>query len=88
MGVGQANTGLTWEFEVISAVVLGGTSLSGGRGNIWGTLMGAIIVGITRNGLNILSVDPQFQQVAIGLILLGAVAIDIATRRTLADRKF
>ena len=83
----QPNMGQGFELDAIAAVVLGGTSLMGGRGSIWGTLVGALVIGILNNGFNLLSVDPYFQLVAKGLVILLAVLLDQRLRRVnTADR--
>lgn len=68
--------GLAYELDVIASVVIGGTSLSGGRGSVWGTLVGALLIAIINNGMNLLGISPYFQQVVKGLIIVGAVLID------------
>jgi ribose transport system permease protein len=75
----QPNAGMSYELDSIAAVVIGGTSLSGGRGSIWGTVQGAIIIGVLNNGLVLLNVSPFWQQVVKGLVILIAVIIDKAT---------
>ena len=72
----QPNAGVTYELDAIAAVVLGGTSLMGGRGWVFGTLIGALIIGVLNNGLNLLNVSPFFQQVVKGGVILLAVLID------------
>lgn len=72
---GAAVLGDGFELDVITATILGGTSLAGGKGNIWGSLIGAILLALIRNGLNMLGLSDEFQRLAIGLILLGALAI-------------
>ena len=72
----QPNAGLSYELDAIAAVVIGGTSLHGGRGSIWGTVTGAIIIGVLNNGLVLLNVSPFWQQVVKGLVILLAVIID------------
>jgi ribose transport system permease protein len=72
----QPNAGMSYELDAIAAVVLGGTSLSGGRGWVFGTLIGALIIGVLNNGLNLLNVSPFFQQVVKGGVILLAVLID------------
>ncbi|MEA5454881.1 ABC transporter permease [Sinomonas sp. JGH33] len=62
--------------NAITAVVIGGTSLFGGRGNIWGTLLGALIVGVFRNGLALIGLDVLYQTLAVGILVIAAVAID------------
>ncbi|KGP72377.1 ribose ABC transporter permease [Pontibacillus yanchengensis] len=72
----QPNVGVAFELDAIAAVVLGGTSLSGGRGWIFGTLVGALIIGVLNNGLNLLDVSSFFQQVVKGTVILLAVLMD------------
>jgi ribose transport system permease protein len=72
----QPNAGFSYELDAIAAVVIGGTSLSGGRGSILGTVQGAIIIGVLNNGLVLLNVSPFWQQVVKGLVILLAVIID------------
>ena len=68
--------GLGYELDSIAAVVIGGTSLSGGRGSILGTVLGCLIIGVLNNGLVLLEVSPFWQQVIKGLVILVAVAVD------------
>ncbi len=70
------NAGLTYELDSIAAVVIGGTSLSGGRGTIMGTVLGCLIIGVLNNGLVLLEVSPFWQQVIKGLVIIVAVAVD------------
>lgn len=77
----QPNAGLGYELDSIAAVVIGGTSLSGGRGSIMGTVLGCLIIGVLNNGLFLLNVSPFWQQVVKGLVILAAVAIDKANAR-------
>lgn len=72
----QPTAGTSYELDAIVAVVLGGTSLSGGRGWIVGTFIGVLIIGVLNNGLNLLGVSSFFQQVVKGLVILLAVLID------------
>ncbi|HZG73666.1 MAG TPA: ribose ABC transporter permease RbsC [Chondromyces sp.] len=72
----QPTAGTSYELDAIAAVVLGGTSLSGGRGRIVGTLIGALIIGILNNGLNLLGVSSFYQMVVKGIVILIAVLID------------
>jgi ribose transport system permease protein len=76
----QPNAGTSYELDSIAAVVIGGTSLSGGKGTIWGTVSGAIIIGVLNNGLVLLNVSPFWQQVVKGLVILMAVIIDKANK--------
>lgn len=77
----QPALGAGYEFEAITAVVIGGTSLSGGEGTILGTVIGAFIMSVLTNGLRILSVPQEWQMVVTGLILVMAVYADIIRRR-------
>lgn len=72
----QPNAGMGYELDSIAAVVIGGTSLSGGRGTILGTVLGCLIIGVLNNGLFLLDVSPFWQQVVKGFVILIAVAID------------
>ncbi|RXZ01443.1 ribose ABC transporter permease [Fictibacillus sp. S7] len=72
----QPTAGTAYELDAIAAVVLGGTSLSGGRGWIFGTLIGALIIGVLNNGLNLLNVSSFYQQVVKGGVILLAVLLD------------
>jgi len=76
VGSGDPNIGIGFELQVIAAVIIGGTSLSGGEGRILGTVIGALIIGVLSNGLNLAGVEPFWQYVAQGLVLIAAVIID------------
>jgi len=65
-----------YELDTIAAVVIGGTALSGGQGKILGTLLGALMLGILKNGLTILNVSSYFQQIIIGIVIITAVFAD------------
>jgi len=78
---GQPNAGLMYELDVIAAVVVGGTSLSGGRGSVIGTFIGSMLIGVLRNGLNLLNVESYVQQVVVGVVILLAVMVDQWRRR-------
>jgi fructose transport system permease protein len=73
--------GVTANLDSITAVVVGGTSLFGGRGSLLGTLVGALIVGVYRNGLALSGADPLWQNVAVGILIIVAVTIDQSIRR-------
>ena len=73
---GQPNAGLSYELDVIAAVVVGGTSLFGGRGSILGTFIGSVLIGVLRNGLNLLNIESYVQQVVVGVVILVAVLVD------------
>jgi ribose/xylose/arabinose/galactoside ABC-type transport system permease subunit len=73
---GQPNAGVGYELDAIAAVVIGGTSLSGGVGGIGGTVLGALLMGVINNGLDLLNVSSYYQQIVKGLIIVGAVWLD------------
>lgn len=72
----QPTAGETYELDAIAAVVLGGTSLMGGKGRIVGTLIGVLIIGVLNNGLNLVGVSSFYQQIIKGLVIVIAVLID------------
>ncbi|MDG2167461.1 MAG: substrate-binding domain-containing protein [Opitutales bacterium] len=76
LNTGTPNLGIMYELYVIAAVVVGGTSLSGGKGRIFGTLIGAFIISVLQNGMNLLGVESYTQQVVLGGVILAAVLID------------
>jgi len=73
--VSTSNLGMGFELDAIAAVIIGGTPMSGGRGTVWGTVMGAVILGIINNMLNMLGVSPYLQGTVKGLVIIGAVYI-------------
>lgn len=77
----QPSAGLGYELDTIAAVVIGGASLSGGVGSIFGTVVGVFIIGVLRNGLNLLGVSPFVQQILIGVVIAAAVTFDTIGRR-------
>jgi ribose transport system permease protein len=77
----QPTAGTMYELDAIAATVIGGTSLLGGEGTLGGALIGALIMGVLRNGLNLLNVSSFFQQVVIGAVIIGAVLIDMSLKR-------
>jgi fructose transport system permease protein len=79
--VGDPQAGQTDNLDSITAVVLGGTSLFGGRGSVIGTLIGALIVGIVRNGLQLMGVRSIYQVLITGILVILAVAVDQLARR-------
>ena len=80
-GVGDPNAGQTENLDAITAVVLGGTSLFGGRGDVLGSLIGALIVGVFRNGLTLMGVSSVYQILVTGILVILAVATDQLSRR-------
>ena len=80
-GVGDPQAGQTATLDSITAVVLGGTSLLGGRGQIVGTLIGALIVGVFRNGLQLMGVSSIYQVLITGILVIVAVSVDYLSHR-------
>jgi ribose transport system permease protein len=76
LNAGYPRAGELYELDAVAAVVVGGTSLFGGRGSIWGTLAGAFFIGILNNGLNLYNVSPYDQMIAKGAVLLAATSLD------------
>ncbi len=76
MNSGQPNAGQMYELDVIAAVVVGGTSLFGGRGSVVGTFIGAMLIGVLRNGLNLMNVSSYVQMILLGVVILSAVLLD------------
>lgn len=81
LGSAQPATGQGYELQAIAAVVIGGTSLSGGRGSLVGTVIGALIISVLNNGLQITSVPQEWQNVILGSVIVAAVYADQARRR-------
>lgn len=73
IAVAEPIAGMNYEMDAIAVVVMGGTSMDGGKGNILGTILGALLLGIVRNGLNLLGVDANYQQLFIGLIIMISI---------------
>ena len=78
---GQPSVGVGYELEAIAAVVIGGTSLAGGIGTIGGTVIGAFIMGVLKNGLNLMGVSQFWQMVAMGIVVVAAVYLDNLRKR-------
>ncbi len=78
---GSPTYGVSYELYVIAAVVVGGASLGGGEGRIFGTLIGALIIGVIQNGMNLTGVESYTQKVVLGFVILGAVLLDMLKRR-------
>lgn len=84
--VGRVNSafplaGLSYELDAIAAVIIGGASFFGGVGTVWGTLIGAMIIAVLRNGLNLLNVPADFQMAVIGIVIIAAVYVDVLRQR-------
>lgn len=78
---GFPNAGVGYELDAIAAVIIGGASFSGGSGTIGGTAIGVLLIAVLRNGLVLLNVPTEWQTVAIGLVIIGAVSIDILRQK-------
>jgi ribose/xylose/arabinose/galactoside ABC-type transport system permease subunit len=83
LGAGVPNSGLQYELDVIAAVIVGGTSLVGGRGSVVLTFFGAIFIGVLNNGLNLAGVDPYTQKIVLGVVILLAVLADQFKKQTI-----
>jgi len=83
---GSPTYGLTYELYVIAAVVVGGTSLSGGEGRIFGTLIGAFIIAVIQNGMNLTNVESYTQKVVLGLVILAAVLLDRIKQQGMVEK--
>lgn len=81
LGVGQPNMADGVEFDAMTAVVIGGTSMSGGTGTIYGTVIGSLFMGVLGNMLNILGVDAYYQQIVRGVIITAAICLDAVSKR-------
>jgi len=75
--VSTSNTGMGFELDAIAAVIVGGTTMTGGRGTVWGTICGAFILGIINNMLNMIGISPYLQGTVKGIVILGAVYIQM-----------
>jgi ribose/xylose/arabinose/galactoside ABC-type transport system permease subunit len=73
---GQPNAGVGYELDAIAACVIGGTSLNGGSGGVGGTILGALLMGVINNGLDLLNVSSYYQQIVKGVIIVAAVCLD------------
>jgi len=76
LNAAESIAGMGYELDVIAAVVIGGTSLMGGRGGVWGTLVGALLIGTINNGMNLLQISAYYQSVVKGGIIVSAVLLD------------
>ncbi len=83
----QSTAGLDYEMDAIASCVIGGTSLLGGSGSVWGTFVGAIIMIVIRNGLNLLNVSSNLQKLVIGIVILLAVLADAFRNGTVSRKK-
>jgi ribose transport system permease protein len=81
LGSGQPSAGLNFEMDCITAAVVGGTSMSGGKGKISGTIVGVLLLGVLTNGMTLLDINTYWQQVIKGMIIVVAVLIDTTTKK-------
>jgi ribose transport system permease protein len=78
---GAPTFGALAELDAIAAVVIGGASFLGGRGNVGNAIVGALMIGVIRNGMNLLNVDAFFQPIVIGVVIVLAVELDVVRNR-------
>ncbi|MFD1716025.1 ABC transporter permease [Amnibacterium flavum] len=81
VATGQANVGASLALGSVAAIVVGGTSMLGGEGAVWRTVLGVLLLALISNGFNLMQVDPMFQQIVEGVIILLAVGVDAWARR-------
>lgn len=77
----NANAGMTYDNDAIAACIIGGASFTGGKGTIWGTLIGALLMAVIRNGLNLLGAQNDIQYIVIGTVIVTAVTIDVVRNK-------
>jgi ribose/xylose/arabinose/galactoside ABC-type transport system permease subunit len=80
VNAGDPTAGINYELTAVTATIIGGTNLFGGRGSIFGTVIGALIMGVLQNGLNLIGVSSYYQQIAIGAVLVFAVWLNRLNR--------
>jgi putative xylitol transport system permease protein len=80
-GSALTQAGIAYELDAIAAVVIGGTSLAGGVGRVTGTLIGALLIGVMNNGLDLMGVESYYQQVIKGVLIVAAVMLDQSRNR-------
>jgi len=73
--VGSSTLGINYELDAIAAVIIGGTAMTGGRGTVWGTIVGALTLGVINNMLNMVGISPYLQGTVKGLVIIGAVFV-------------
>ena len=86
ISTGESDVGIGLELTAVAAIVVGGTSIRGGQGAIWRTVVGVLLLGLISNGFNLLGIDVVYEQIVYGSIILVAVAVDARTRRTVRTR--
>ena len=85
MGTGQTNLGMGYELQSVAASLIGGTSTAGGKGSMVGTLIGTLIMNVLTNGMVLMRVNVYFQNIVLGVILIGTVGFDLYNRRKTGD---
>ena len=83
----NANAGTTYDNDAIAACIVGGASFTGGKGTIWGTLIGAMIMAVIRNGLNLMGASNDLQYIVIGAVIILAVTIDVVRNKMEANAR-
>ncbi len=81
LATANANSGATYDNDAIAACIVGGASFTGGKGTIWGTLIGALLMGLIRNGLNLMGITTDAQYIVIGAVIILAVTIDVVRNK-------
>lgn len=81
LATANANSGTTYDNDAIAACIVGGASFTGGKGTIWGTLIGALLMAVIRNGLNLLGTSSDMQYIVIGAVIILAVTIDVTRNK-------
>lgn len=82
---GQPNAGIGWEFEAITAAVIGGVSITGGKGKVIGVFFGAILMGILKNGMTLMNVSSYWQEIVTGVVLVFAIGLDVYKNKKIAE---
>ena len=85
MGTGQTNLGTGWELTSVAASLIGGTSTFGGKGTMFGTLIGAMLMSVLTTGMVLMRISTYYQNIVLGCIIIGAVALDLSNRRKTGD---
>lgn len=83
----NANAGTTFDTDAIASCIIGGASFTGGKGTIWGTLIGSMLIAVIRNGLNLLGAQTDVQYIIIGLVIIFAVLIDVTREKSEAKAR-
>ena len=87
LATANANSGATYDNDAIAACIVGGASFTGGKGTIWGTMIGALLMAVIRNGLNLLGAQNDIQYIVIGGVIILAVTIDVTRNKVEAKAR-